>query len=228
MTSTSGRWSNWPPGGRLVQETLRFSLRLITFEKLWTIYSEGHMISMSRLTCRFLLDSWRIKPWRSSFTIIKSPLDVLNQSQQFLISLLWLQPVTHHNESTCTCLTSWTWWCWGMKAGFDMTSCSLNPSSPWSPERQGGRKGGREDNQHIFNPLKQKNSVGKTVTERWRWLYFTGILFIYFFCNPWHFSHLFARGRELVGVRGQGFEVIGDCLEVGDLTQHRNLLVLRE
>ena len=39
-------------------------------------------------------------------------------------------------------------------------------------------------------------------------------------------ADLFAGGRQLVGVGGQGFEVIRDGLEMGDLTQHGDLLVL--
>lgn len=41
-------------------------------------------------------------------------------------------------------------------------------------------------------------------------------------------SHLFTGRRKLVRVRGQGFEVIRDGLEMDDLSQHRNLLILKE
>ncbi len=42
------------------------------------------------------------------------------------------------------------------------------------------------------------------------------------------FPHLFTGRGKLVWIRGQSFEVIRDSLEMGDLSQHRNLLILKE
>lgn len=42
------------------------------------------------------------------------------------------------------------------------------------------------------------------------------------------FPHLLASRGKLVWVRGQRFKVVRDCLEVGDLSQQRNFLILKE
>lgn len=52
-------------------------------------------------------------------------------------------------------------------------------------------------------------------------------LFKVFLCLLF-FPHLFTSRGKLVGVRGQRFEVIRDRLEMCDLSQHRNLLILKE
>lgn len=40
--------------------------------------------------------------------------------------------------------------------------------------------------------------------------------------------HLFAGGGQLVGLRGQQHQVVDDALQVGDLSQHGQLAVLRK
>lgn len=53
----------------------------------------------------------------------------------------------------------------------------------------------------------------------------THIINKYFIFNV--FPHLFTRRGKLVWVWGQGFEVLRDGLEMGNLSQHRNLLILQ-